>query len=60
MFGQSRLQKIIRENAGQSSASIKNAIIASLQNFRQNTSQEDDITLVAIKLLLALGGAPLI
>jgi serine phosphatase RsbU (regulator of sigma subunit) len=51
MFGQSRLQKIIRENAGQSSASIKNAIIAFLQNFRQNTSQEDDITLVAVKLL---------
>jgi sigma-B regulation protein RsbU (phosphoserine phosphatase) len=51
MFGQSRLRKIIREHADQSSASIKNAIIESLQNFRQNASQEDDITLVAIKLL---------
>jgi sigma-B regulation protein RsbU (phosphoserine phosphatase) len=51
MFGQNRLRKIIREYADQSSASIKNAIIESLQNFRQNASQEDDITLVAIKLL---------
>jgi sigma-B regulation protein RsbU (phosphoserine phosphatase) len=51
MFGQSRLRKIIREHANQSSASIKNAIIESLQNFRNNASQEDDITLVAIKLL---------
>ncbi len=51
MFGQSRLRNIIRENAGQSSVSIKNAIIASILSFRENTSQEDDITLVAIKLL---------
>jgi len=51
MFGQDRLRKIIRENAGQSSASIKNAIIASLQNCRGNASQEDGITLVAIKLI---------
>jgi sigma-B regulation protein RsbU (phosphoserine phosphatase) len=51
MFGQSRLREIIRENAGQSSASIKNAIITSLQNFRKNAPQEDDITLVAIKLV---------
>ena len=51
MFGQSRLRNIIREHADQSSASIKDAIIESLKNFRQNASQEDDITLVAIKLL---------
>jgi phosphoserine phosphatase RsbU/P len=50
MFGQHRLPQIIREHADQSSASIKNAIIESLQNFRKNASQEDDITLVAIKL----------
>lgn len=51
MFGQSRLRKIIREHPDQSSASIKDAIIESLQHFRKNASQEDDITLVAIKLL---------
>jgi sigma-B regulation protein RsbU (phosphoserine phosphatase) len=51
MFGQSRLRQIIHENASLSSSSIKNAIIESLQNFRKNASQEDDITLVAIKLL---------
>ena len=50
MFGQSRLRKIISEHADQSSSSIKNAIIESLQNFRKSASQEDDITLVAIKL----------
>ena len=51
MFGQHRLRNIICENADQSSASIKNAITESLQNFRQNALQEDDITLVAVKLL---------
>ena len=51
MFGQSRLRKIISEHADQSSSLIKDAIIESLQNFRKSASQEDDITLVAIKLL---------
>jgi serine phosphatase RsbU (regulator of sigma subunit) len=51
MFGQSRLREIIREQADQSSASIKEAIIESLRDFRKTASQEDDITLVAIKLL---------
>ena len=51
MFGQHRLRNIIRENADQSSASIKNAITESLENFRKSAPQEDDITLVAVKLL---------
>ena len=48
MFGQSRLRDIIRKHAEQSSASIKEAIIDSLHDFRNKASQEDDITLVVI------------
>lgn len=51
MFGQRRLRDIIRKHADQSSASIKKAIIESLQDYRKKASQEDDITLVVIKLL---------
>ena len=51
MFGQRRLREIIRKHADQSSASINKAIIESLQDYRQKASQEDDITLVVIKLL---------
>ncbi|MGD1974907.1 MAG: SpoIIE family protein phosphatase [Desulfobacterales bacterium] len=51
MYGQHRLREIVRKHAGQSSASIKNAIIESLQDYRKQASQEDDITLVVIKLL---------
>ena len=51
MFGQHRLREIIRKHAGQSSASIKNAIIESLRDYRKKAPQKDDITLVVIKLL---------
>jgi hypothetical protein len=51
MFGQRRLREIIRKHADQSSASIKKAVIESLQDYRKKASQEDDITLVVIKLL---------
>ncbi len=50
MFSLDRLRKIIREQADQSAASIKNTIIESLENFRGKAPQEDDITLVAVKL----------
>jgi len=43
--------EIIRKHAYQSSASIIKAISESLQDYRKKASQEDDITLVVIKLL---------
>jgi sigma-B regulation protein RsbU (phosphoserine phosphatase) len=51
MYGQLRLREIVRKHADQSSASIQNAIIESLRDYRKQASQEDDITLVVIKLL---------
>lgn len=51
MFGQERLREIIRQHAGASAKTIRNAVIDTLRNFRGNASQEDDITLVVIKLL---------
>ena len=51
MFGHRRLRDIIRKHAEQSSASIKEAVIDSLQNYRNQAAQEDDITLVVLKLL---------
>jgi sigma-B regulation protein RsbU (phosphoserine phosphatase) len=51
MFGQERLREIIRQHADASAKTIRNAVIDTLRNFRGNASQEDDITLVVIKLL---------
>jgi sigma-B regulation protein RsbU (phosphoserine phosphatase) len=50
MFGQNRLREVLRENADEPSATILNSIINSLKDFRGNASQEDDITLVVVKL----------
>jgi phosphoserine phosphatase RsbU/P len=51
MFGQDRLRDLIRDNAGASAAEIQNAVLAALQSFRGDVAQEDDVTLVVIKLL---------
>jgi len=51
MFGKERLGNLIISHADESAESIQNAVIAALQNFRGNAPQEDDITLVVIKLL---------
>lgn len=51
MFGLDRLQKVIRDHATESAESIQNAIIDTLSDFRGNAPQEDDITLVVIRLL---------
>jgi sigma-B regulation protein RsbU (phosphoserine phosphatase) len=50
MFGQERLREIIRENAQAPAESILNSVIDTLQDFRGTASQEDDITLVVVKL----------
>jgi len=51
MFGQDRLRDLIRENAGASAEEIQNAVLAALQSFRGDVAQEDDVTLVVIKLI---------
>lgn len=51
MFGQQRLQEIIQQHAAASAKDINNCVINSVREFRGKASQEDDVTLVVIKLL---------
>jgi len=51
MFGKNRLQPIIRQNASISADEILDAIIQAVQNFRASAKQDDDITLVVIKVV---------
>jgi sigma-B regulation protein RsbU (phosphoserine phosphatase) len=51
MFGQNRLRQIIRENRSASADEIQNTVLTELQSFRGKLSQEDDVTLVVVKML---------
>jgi sigma-B regulation protein RsbU (phosphoserine phosphatase) len=51
MFGLNRLHEIISDNVHESSAMIQSAIIGGVRAFQAKAIQEDDITLVIIKLL---------
>jgi sigma-B regulation protein RsbU (phosphoserine phosphatase) len=51
MYGLKRLQAVIRHHAAESAEIIRDRIIDSLRNFQEDLPQEDDITLVVIKLL---------
>ena len=51
MFGKARLRQIIVDHAREPAESIQQAVISALQRFRGTAAQEDDITLVVIKLL---------
>jgi sigma-B regulation protein RsbU (phosphoserine phosphatase) len=51
MFGLDRLREAIRKSAGKSSEDIQNSIIEDLKIFQGEAPQEDDITLVVVKLL---------
>jgi len=51
MFGQQRLHEIIQQHAGAPAKEINNSVISSLREFRGKAPQEDDVTLVVIKLL---------
>ena len=51
MFGQQRLREIIRRHADASAKTIRDAVISTIQDFRGNASQEDDVTLVVVRLL---------
>ena len=51
LFGQDRLQQIIRKEANASAESINTSVITAVDNFRGQAAQEDDVTMVVIKLL---------
>jgi sigma-B regulation protein RsbU (phosphoserine phosphatase) len=51
MFGLKRLRDIITETASRSAEAIQQAVIETLRNFQGQAPQEDDITLVVLKLL---------
>jgi sigma-B regulation protein RsbU (phosphoserine phosphatase) len=50
MFGNQRLQQILRQNAKASAQTVKLAILDAVAEFRGNQAQEDDLTLVVIKV----------
>ncbi|KAB2879868.1 SpoIIE family protein phosphatase [bacterium] len=50
LFGDDRLKKIISEHAHLSAKEIQNHIIEHVRNFAPDTDQQDDITLVVIKV----------
>ena len=51
MFGLRRLQEVISHNVGAPAEAIQNSIIDAVRDFQADATQEDDITLVIIKLL---------
>ncbi len=50
MFGQDRLHEIIKQSAAMSGKEINNNVIDAVKNFRGQAAQEDDVTMVVIKL----------
>lgn len=51
LFGSERVREVIRAHAGKSAAVIQSAVIDAVQAFRGRAPQEDDVTLVVVKLL---------
>jgi sigma-B regulation protein RsbU (phosphoserine phosphatase) len=51
MFGLGRLREVIRKHAAEPAEAIQDAVIDALHEFQGDTPQEDDITLVVVKLL---------
>ncbi len=51
MFGKDRFKAIIRQNAELTAEGVRRAIIEAVKNFLQGAPQEDDITLVVVKVL---------
>jgi sigma-B regulation protein RsbU (phosphoserine phosphatase) len=51
MFGLDRLRQVIRNHGSQPAETIQQAVIAALRTFQGDAPQEDDITLVVVKLL---------
>jgi len=50
MFGKDRLRQVIREHANRTSEAITRAIHEAVRQFRGNVDQQDDITLVVIRM----------
>ena len=50
MFGLDRLRETVAQNSTASAAAIQTAVIERLNQFRGATDQEDDVTLVVVKL----------
>ena len=50
IFGKDRLYKIIRQNANKNAEEIIETIISKVSKFQSNSSSEDDITLVVVKI----------
>jgi sigma-B regulation protein RsbU (phosphoserine phosphatase) len=50
MFGKMRLRTIIRQHAASSAKDILNAVIVAVDQFRSRSEQEDDVTLVVVKI----------
>jgi sigma-B regulation protein RsbU (phosphoserine phosphatase) len=50
-FGRERMRQIIRADAARSAAEIQAAVIEAVRSFRGEAPQEDDVTLVVVKLL---------
>ncbi len=55
MFGRNRLKDLIRSNYRSSADSIMRSVIDALEDYRENTKQADDVTLVVIKINGAKG-----
>jgi sigma-B regulation protein RsbU (phosphoserine phosphatase) len=51
LFGSERVREIVRANAAASAEGIQAAVIQAVQAFREEAPQEDDVTLVVVKLL---------
>jgi sigma-B regulation protein RsbU (phosphoserine phosphatase) len=51
MFGRDRLQRIMRQHHGASAETLQRKILERVEKFRDTAAQEDDITLVVVKLL---------
>jgi sigma-B regulation protein RsbU (phosphoserine phosphatase) len=50
-FGAERVRQVVRANASRSAAGIQSAVIEAVQGFRGEAPQEDDVTLVVVKLM---------
>ncbi len=51
MFGKRRLMNLVRRHSNSPSDTILNAIIESLKTFQDSAKQEDDVTLMVIKVI---------
>jgi sigma-B regulation protein RsbU (phosphoserine phosphatase) len=51
MFGKERVYEVIRGNSHKPAEAIQKAVLRSLDEFSGNVAQEDDVTIVVIKVI---------